>query len=213
MPDVRLLGHMETQAKGNHARVTDRPAYMDKPLLMGPDPNPDSDVAGMARWGWMSSWELSWLRETAETMDSCCEVGSLRGRSATALLTGCSGPVYCIDPWEDPGDHCYTGFIEALGHFPNLHPVRGYSPAVADQVPEVDFTFIDAQHDYESCKADIDAFLPKTRKMIAGHDYSDPADYTEQSSGYAGVYEAVVETFGLDAVNLAPGTSIWFVNL
>lgn len=34
-----------------------------------------------------------------------------------------------------------------------------------------DYTFLDARHDYESVKADIEAWLPWTDLIIAGHDY------------------------------------------
>lgn len=37
----------------------------------------------------------------------------------------------------------------------------------------MDFVFIDAAHDYESVKKDINAWLPKVKEngIIAGHDY------------------------------------------
>lgn len=40
----------------------------------------------------------------------------------------------------------------------------------------VDFVFVDADHSYEGCAADIQAWLPKVRKggMLAGHDYNWP---------------------------------------
>ncbi len=40
----------------------------------------------------------------------------------------------------------------------------------------VDFVFIDADHSYEACKADIEAWYPKVRSggMLTGHDYHWP---------------------------------------
>jgi hypothetical protein len=178
-------------------------SYLDVDLVMGPNPS-DHPTPGMAIWGWMSSVELAWLAEQAALMNSVVEVGSLRGRSAFALLTGCDGPVYCIDPWEDPGDHAYRGFMEVCGHFPNLRPVRGYSPAVADQIPgDVDMVFIDGDHSRESLEADIDVWLPRTRKLICGHDYS-------EIGGYPDVKPVVDERFGSKVV-LPERTSIWTV--
>jgi hypothetical protein len=152
----------------------------------------------------MSPAELTWLGDQAAGMGSVAEIGVLHGRSAFALLTACDGPVYCVDPWDDVGDHCYGSFLGYCGHFPNLHAVRGYSPAAASEVPDVDMTFIDGDHEYESVVADIECWLPKTRKLICGHDYQN-AD-----GGFPGVKRAVDEIFG-DRVVVAE--AIWAVSL
>src|SRR6266403_1963885 len=101
---------------------------------MGPDEIAFDDPTyepGAHIWGWMTPVELAWLRETASTMTSVVEIGVLRGRSAFALCTGCPGPVYGIDPWDDVGNHAYPAVEADLGHFPNWHPIKGYSPAAA----------------------------------------------------------------------------------
>lgn len=192
--------------------MTARPAYLDTPLIMGPWPVEDCEVPALRIFGWLSSWEACWLHETAKGMGSIVEVGVLRGRSAFALLSGCSGPVFCIDPFEDPGDHAYRGVVEACGHFENLRLIRGWSPAAASEVPDIDMVWLDGSHDYPSIRADIDAWLPKTRKLICGHDLSDPADYPEGvEAGYRGVWEAVHETWPAERITNPPGTSIWAV--
>lgn len=176
---------------------------------MGPEPIPGCPSPGAHLWGWMAPAELDWLAATAAKMQSVAEIGCLHGRSSFALLTGCPGPVYCIDPWNDPGDHGYRSFLGSCGHFDNLHAVRDYSPAAADQVPDVDMVFIDGAHDYEQVVADIEAWLPKTRKLICGHDYS--------HEGFGGVKKAVDEIFGNRVRPAVPRdtgylkTSIWKV--
>lgn len=175
-------------------------------LVMGPEPRPDHPTPGMAIWGWMSNLELEWLGEKAATMDSIVEIGCLHGRSAFALLTGCEGPVYCIDPWDDVPDQSYGSFMGSCGHFPNLVAIRGMSPAAAIEVPEVDMVFIDGAHEYGAVLADIACWLPKTRKLICGHDFQN------EDAGYPGVAQAVLEVFG-DRATCAPGTSIWAVDL
>ena len=62
----------------------------------------------------------------------------------------------------------------------------------------IDMVFIDASHEYEDVKADIEAWRPKARRLICGHDYNWP-----------GVKRAVDEAFGGRAT-IAEG-SIWQV--
>jgi len=175
---------------------------------MQPDPVHGHPTAGMHIWGWMSPDELEWLRATAAEMDSVVEVGCLHGRSAFALLTGCRGPVYCVDPWNDEHDKSYGSFMGNCGHFPNLVALQGYSPGVAAYVPgNVDMVFVDGAHDYDSVVADILGWVPKTEKLICGHDYYDGPD-----ANFPGVKDAVDELFG-DEVAIAPNTSIWTVRL
>src|SRR4051794_4452666 len=103
-----------------------------------PDPVADDPTPGMHIWGWMHPRELRWLGKQAATMGSVAEIGCLHGRSAFALLTACDGPVYCIDPWDDEHDLSFGSFMGHVGHFPNVRPIRGYSPAAADEVPDVE---------------------------------------------------------------------------
>lgn len=171
-----------------------------------PDPVSDHPILGMHIWGWTSSGELKWLNETAKKMNSIIEIGSLHGRSAFALLSGCKGNVYCIDPWNDVGGHSYPSFMSSCGHFKNLVPVQGYSHEVHSKLPDVDFTFIDGDHDREQVEKDIKFYLPKTRKLIAGHDYL-------HDGGFPDVAEVVDEVFGRENVRVVKDTAIWYVEL
>ena len=56
----------------------------------------------------------------------------------------------------------------------NLEWIRKDSAEAARDIPDksVDMVFIDADHSYEGCKRDIETWLPKARKIICGHDYS-----------------------------------------
>jgi precorrin-6B methylase 2 len=138
-------------------------------------------------------------------MESVVEVGSLRGRSAYALLTGCSGPVYCIDPWDDEYKQSYPAFMENCGHFPNLRAVQGFSPAVASGIPDVDMIFIDGAHDEISVTADIKGWWPKTKKIICGHDYVPGGSFPD-------VAIVVDRIFG-NRVKVAENTAIWYVEV
>jgi len=179
--------------------------------LTGMEPDPNSKVLGMHLWGWMSPAELTWLHEEARRMKNVVEIGSLVGRSSFALLAGCPGPVYCIDPWDDENGRAYGSFMTNVGRFPNLVALKGFSPAVGTLIPgDIDMVFIDGNHDYENCRADLEYWFPRTQKLICGHDYNHP--------GYPGVHKAVDEFFGKKArkklkVEVLEKASIWVVRV
>jgi len=83
--------------------------------------------------------------------------------------------------------------------------LRMGSLEAADQFEDrsLDFVFIDADHSYEGCKADIEAWLPKLKLggVICGHDYGEQ---------FPGVVRAVDEIFG-DIVETQ--SRVWFVDL
>ncbi len=181
---------------------------------MGPEPSDAAIAPGIHIWGWQSSTELLWLNARAAEMGSVAEIGCLRGRSSYALLSGCPGPVFCVEPWHDPGEHALRGFMESCGHFPNLNTVQGWSPVAASRVPDIDMAFLDGSHDYDSVMADIAAWEPKTRRLLCGHDYSDGETLLTTDgghvTGYPGVKQAVDEVFG-GRVVFPEFTSIWAV--
>lgn len=126
------------------------------------------------------------------------EVGVWKGTSAAYMAVEIinSGKVLkfdCIDTWEGSEEHLdptssafepnlisnqdwlYDTFLS------NMKPVQGhYTPyrmeslqaAKLYQPASLDFVFIDAAHDYENVLADIQAWFPKVKGIIAGHDYS-----------------------------------------
>jgi len=160
-------------------------------------------------WGWMLPVELRWLMAQAQRMDSVAEVGSLHGRSAFALLTACDGPVACVDTWSDDHDKSYPSFMSSCGHFDNLVPMRMWSheAAMAFDDLSVDMVFLDGSHVYDSVISDIAAWLPKTRRLLCGHDYN-----AGPEAGFPDVATAVHDVFG-DRVQVGEETSIWWVDL
>lgn len=161
--------------------------------------------------GWMTPLELNWLYETAQGMDSVAEIGSWKGRSTHALLSGCKGTVTAIDHFQgsigEELEHAeakerdiFDDFMQNVGKFENLKIMKMASlEAVKDfEDKSVDMVFIDGGHSYEDIRADIDAWLPKARKIICGHDYNWP-----------GIRQAVQETFG----EVDNAGSIWIKKL
>lgn len=158
--------------------------------------------------GFMTPQELKWLYDKAGEVESVIELGSWKGRSTIALLNGCNGTVTAVDNWlgHDPSsngilqqqaenENIFETFKENTKGYQNLKIIRGDTKN-ADCKP-ADMVFIDAEHTYEGCKADISKWLPKAKKIICGHDYNNE---------WPGVVQAVNEAFG--EVNVV-GT-IWY---
>ena len=163
--------------------------------------------------GWMTEYELLTLRDLAKKSESIVEVGSWKGRGTKEFLEHCKGTVYAVDNFKGSkqdstevialNENIYDEFVKNVGHYSNLEIFKGDSVDIANNFngTKVDMVFIDAGHTYEECKADIEAWLPKCNKIIAGHDYS---------SSWPGVKKAVNETFS-DSINVVD--SIWWVDL
>lgn len=146
----------------------------------------------------------------------CVEVGSWLGRSA-AYFAEQAEPMYeclvlhCVDTWEGSEEHkqyvashdVYTEFCENVSDWivrGTIVPVMGKSVEVAKTYEDgsVEFVFIDASHEYDDVRADIQAWWPKLREggYFGGHDINWP-----------GVHRAVRESFP----GVKPLGSSWLV--
>lgn len=155
------------------------------------------------RWMQLSQW--------LEGMESPrgAEIGVFAGELSRRLLQNPDLTLYMVDSWKqgDGGDdfHArltqeqqdhYLGATRAATAFAGTRAriLVKDSVEAAQEVPDgsLDFVFIDANHTYEACKADVQAWLPKVKPtgFIAGHDYENP--------GYPtwGVKRAVEEVLG-----------------
>ena len=151
--------------------------------------------------GWMDIDELEWLHDTAVNMNTVVEIGAWKGRSTIALLQGCKGIVFAVDPWRGYSDN-YREFVYNTAEFTHLAIFKMPSLRVATIfTAPVDMVFIDGDHSYDKVKADIGAWLPKTKKIICGHDYGCPLS--------PGVKRAVDEKFS----DVRWVNSIWYKNL
>jgi hypothetical protein len=160
--------------------------------------------------GWSTDEELRFLRRMAFESDSIVEIGCWKGRSTRELLKACKGYVYAVDNWRGSKNSAteigvfvedvYNEFIKNVGNFENLVVLKGDSLEMAEAFNggKADMVYIDAGHSYEECKADIEAWLPKCKKYICGHDYDCKS-----------VKKAVDEKFK----NVEVIDSIWFVKL
>jgi len=153
--------------------------------------------------GWMSHLELRWLAEQATRARTIIEIGSWKGRSTRALGDNvqAGGTVYAIDHWIgqlfDPSagpnaelhrrgsEACYQDFranVADLIESGRIYPIRLNSeqafPAVKaalyNTTRQADLVFIDGDHQYAGCKADILAYRTLLRQggILSGHDYN-----------------------------------------
>lgn len=118
------------------------------------------------------------------------EIGVCDGRYSEILLETIPGlELKAIDSWEGEWAAPYEEAKRKLSGRCSI--IKGQSVEIAESIPEgsLDFVFIDAEHSYESVKADIEAWAPKVRNygIVAGHDYY----LTRQ--GNLGVIKAVNE--------------------
>lgn len=161
--------------------------------------------------GWMTVQEQGWLYNMAKQMNLIAEIGSWKGKSTHALLSGCPGRVYAIDHFngstaEIEGPHkeatygdVYKEFKRNVGKFSNLETIHMASADAAKVLNfNFDMVFIDGGHTCQEVKADIETWLPKTKKLICGHDYT-----------WESVRKAVVECLG--EVKIC--NSIWYKEL
>ena len=144
--------------------------------------------------GWMDQPELEWLAEKAQTHERIVEVGAWMGRSTMTLANHTAGIVYAVDHWRGSIEHqsglankpqewLYEEFhrnLEKHIESGKVVPVpvssveAAYRFARVLKAPLFDMVFIDASHDYENVKADIESWRPLVRGMLCGHDAGHP---------------------------------------
>lgn len=129
------------------------------------------------------------------------EVGVFAGKMSEALLKQKKMTLYMIDSWgtEHSEEYKATGdfhsqltqqqqnrymmIAEGITRGYNREIIRKDSAEAAKDFPDnyFDLVFIDADHSYEGCKRDIEAYLPKVKKggYIGGHDYNNVSDKFE----------------------------------
>lgn len=162
--------------------------------------------------GQMWPVELGWLYDNISKSKIHAEIGTYCGRS---LLASCSGmqkfsEVVSVDDGSQWQNRQWVERVQAatfalLEQDISINSLRMHSIEAARECQRLghkfDSIFIDADHNYAECRADIEAWrtLLKPGGLICGHDY-----WTQD----VGVMDAVNEVFqGLHQV--VPGTRIW----
>jgi Methyltransferase domain/Protein of unknown function DUF115 len=160
------------------------------------------------------------------------EIGVFKGAMSVELLQRADLHLMMIDSWEGEG----AAYIDAVEDFhAKLTPaeqaqcmeiaekmvgfaghrakiIRARSDEAASRMSDgiFDFVFIDADHSYEGCATDIDAWVPKLKPgaLLCGHDYENP-DFPE-----FGVKRAVDEFAERNGCTVELGENLtWFIRL
>ncbi len=123
------------------------------------------------------------------------EVGVREGNYLRWLVENTNLEMCALDPWDYNAENTYpdSSYKSVLGikeKYPNRVVIfRDYSPKAAEHFLDssFDFIYIDALHDYESVKKDLNAWWPKLRQsgLFAGHDFN--------RNSWPGVVKAVEE--------------------
>lgn len=142
--------------------------------------------------GWMERTELEWLAARAAGLGLVVEFGSWRGRSSVALAS--AKRLLCIDTWEGSDEAAHASLLASgvnpwvewwrnLHDYPHVTPYRldlddayavGLLCGIVADEGGADMVFVDAAHDYESVRRDIQTAmrLLKPGGLLCGHDYS-----------------------------------------
>lgn len=156
--------------------------------------------------GWFNYEDLySSMVEKFNSGSHFVEVGAWKGMSACFMAVEIINSrkdikFDCVDTWEyvETSEEIQKEQFENLFDIfqKNIEPVKNniniiksisWDAASKYKDKSLDFVFIDAGHDYESVKKDLNAWYPKVKDggVIAGHDYH----------YHCGVYPAVNEFF------------------
>lgn len=135
--------------------------------------------------------DLPKLMESLGIPKIIAEVGTAEGIFSTEIFSWGVEKLYLIDIWEHVPfiDGCasfdqewhdtnYNTVMGLFGDKPNVTILRGFSYKVAKEIPDgsLGLCYIDADHTYQGCKADIQVYWPKVMSggIMAFHDFRNP---------------------------------------
>ena len=149
--------------------------------------------------GWMTPEELNWLYKQAKNFEYIAEIGSWKGRSAYALASGnkkgIMNTVYCIDTFKGSigemvdqngqlSKELSPFHAEVLEkdikkvfeantcQFNNIQVIQMKNEDACKYFDDeaLEMVFIDGDHRKEEVLKDIRNWLPKTSRLLCGHD-------------------------------------------
>jgi len=141
--------------------------------------------------GWFDFEDLySDVVKNANSTSHFVEIGSWMGKStsymAVEIINSNKNIKFdAIDTWQGSIEHTgmvpdnlYEIFLSNIDSVKTvINPIKSDSKLAVSlyQDDSLDFVFIDASHDYENVKKDIELWYPKVKSkgILSGHDYTD----------------------------------------
>lgn len=125
--------------------------------------------------GYMLLPEMTWLYLTAQKMNSVVEIGSWKGKSGHAIASGCPGKVTLVDNFSQHPEFNPDAELDLrrnMSGFKNVEILKMDSVEAASHFEDnsIDMVFIDGSHDKQSVLRDLNAWYPKCKKILCGHD-------------------------------------------
>lgn len=182
------------------------------------------DFTALPQWekipGWFALYKAIVLQRAIKRLPEgavIVELGSYQGRSSVAIAAVLppGGKLYCVDHFLGSAEHqqsgldlsnLYQAFRSNIEQFGVQKRVTVLAKAASEAAGEfadggVDLLFVDAAHDFESVKADLDAWYRKLKPggWLVCDDY-DPVHWP-------GVVQAVAKA-GL--IGTTPVPNLWF---
>lgn len=157
--------------------------------------------------------------------DAAAEIGTHRAEFASPFLQTWGGRLlYCVDPWQNRlpyyhdivahrnRDEDYTAAVQALQQFgERVKILRMLSEDAARQLGDInlDFVYIDANHDRDFVLQDIALWWPKVKPggLLAGHDWEN----WEWGEDIQFAVRKFFEPLGLEICVTKEPVSSWFI--
>lgn len=180
--------------------------------------------------GWFTEADGKWYQSIASRIvgGKMIEIGTWKGLSTSYIGKACNRNhtrLWCVDTWRGTADDfqgeytqylqnedIYTVFLNNMSLLGiEMTPLAMTSLEAAKRFEDhyFSFIFLDASHDYDNVKMDLEAWLPKLKEhgIFGGHDF-----HLHQS--YFGLRKAVLEFAHKHGftLQLAPDSIWYFVN-
>ncbi len=136
----------------------------------------------------------------------CAEVGVAAGENSKSIIESLDVKrLFAVDPYLDPDDNQNIARRLLANKPVNWYIERSVEAAKRFPVESLDFVYVDAAHDYDNVRADVEAWYPlvKVGGIVGGHDFS--------LSSHDGLIDAVVEFAKGKELHLFVACPDWWV--